>query len=640
MQVREVRHKRGASLASRDLLIQRKSINNFSTSWLARVFALVIALFTSGCGGGSAPQQPETLSLAPLETTIGLSPNQVRDVGFRLSSGGVPVGGRTVLFNLTKAAGGTASSEMLLDKQADTDSKGVARVRMKAGGAAHLILEARSGNATAAVEVIVIEGASATVIVEPFFAPASEALPQVTKIDVLFFDDKACRDLMPASPAAPTRPTVTLTRTEPTARFDYVSAKGLYAVVGRALAHERTVAAGCVDLPGAGLAPGGVMELGLPLNDVIPDPVGSYAVSIELSFLPTLADAAAVTAAYAKLADCPFDPAELLLDCTIDALSPPTSDDPLDCLPANDPAKEGPVAAKLALHRGLPIVDGAGVPTGCRGPRDADGGVSFDAVVLGLYGSPKPALLVSLPAIANDAAHLFDHITLSSTLEVKPESALGSYSITHTLMTAAFYNTPFSIVMPDGTHQVSAKAVPSLIGIAGYPVPIPTAYSRGMTVEDQLFVAEQGFTLRLGTLARAAFISLVERYGSSGGATGLMTTLTGLARSPDGAYRGCAAIDHALCERIGEAPGCLVNACGTGMTAFADILDAAFKAVDGAGLDLYLSGTATLHDSHRDGMAGRIGVLPEDETTADAWRVELHTSADRRIISAPFVGVR
>src|SRR4051794_10023807 len=108
MQVREVRHKRGASLASRDLLIQPKSINNFSTSCVARVFALVIALLTSACGGGSAPLQPETLSLAPLETTIGLSPNQVRDVGFRLSSGGVPVGGRTVLFNLTKAAGGTA----------------------------------------------------------------------------------------------------------------------------------------------------------------------------------------------------------------------------------------------------------------------------------------------------------------------------------------------------------------------------------------------------------------------------------------------------------------------------------------------------------------------------------------------------
>ena len=101
---------------------------------------------------------------------------------------------------------------------------------------------------------------------------------------------------------------------------------------------------------------------------------------------------------------------------------------------------------------------GAGVPTGCRGPRDADGQVSFDAVVLGLYGSPRPALLVSLPAIANDAAHLFDQIALTSTLEVAPESALGRYSITHTLMSAAFYNTPFQMVRPDDMPKVPTKA--------------------------------------------------------------------------------------------------------------------------------------------------------------------------------------
>jgi len=639
MQVREIRHTRGGSLASHDLPIQRKSINSFSTSALS----LAILALAAACAGGSAPQQPGKLSLVALEKIIGLAPNQVRDIGFRLSSGGVPVGEQTVTFSLMKAEGGAASSEMIFAKTAATDSKGIALARMKAGGTAHLFLKAKTevGDATAQVEIIVIEGDSGTVRVEPFFAPGSEAQPQVTRIDVLFFDDKACRNLMPASPPAPTRPTAFLhrlagetTRWE-TAEFTLVPTGKSYAVVGRALAHERAVAAGCVDLPGATLAPGGVIKLGLPLNDAIPDPVGSYAVTMELRFLPTLADAAAVTAAYRKLADCPFDPAELLLDCTLDALSPATTEDPLDCLPASDPANEGPVAAKLALHRGLPIVDGSGVPTGCRGPRDPGGQVSYDAVVLGLFGSPKPTLLVSLPAIANDAAHLFEQITVASTLVVEPDSPLGRYSITHTLTSAFFKNTPLSMVMPDGMPQGTAKVVATEVGIASYPVPIPTAYSRGMTVEDQLIVGEQGFTLRLGTLARTAFVALAERYGSFGGATGLMTTLAGLARSPDGTYRGCAAIDHALCGRIGEEPGCLVNACGTGMTAFATILDEAFDAVDGAGLDLYMSGTTSLHDVHGTGVASLI-----DATDTDLWRVELHTANERRVTAATFVGVR
>ena len=164
-----------------------------------------------------------------------------------------------------------------------------------------------------------------------------------------------------------------------------------------------------------------------------------------------------------------------------------------------------------------------------------------------------------------------------------------------------------------------------MVGVASYPVPIPTAYGRGMTVEDQLLIGEQAFTLRLGTLA-ALPSPWLRGYGSPGTATAMMTTLAGLAAPPDYTYRGCAAIDHALCARFGEAPGCLVNACGTGMTAFAGILDQAFDAVDGAGLDLTCQAPPPSTDTHDDGVAGRIGVLPEDASGTDAWRVELHTA--------------
>jgi hypothetical protein len=653
MQVREVRHTRGASLASRALPIQRKSINSFSTRGRARgrrrapaALAIVMAALASACAGGSAPRQPQTLSLAPLETTIGLTPNQTREVRFRLSSGGVPISGQTVLFTLRPAAGTMASSETLGSDRGTTDAKGIALVKVTAGGAAQLILEARADDAVTEVEIIVVEGTSGTVLVAPFFAPGSESQATATGIQVLFFADKACRDLVPVSPPAPTRPLVPLAVTGGTAAFPFLSVKGSYAIVARALAHERTVATGCVDLLGSALAPGGVIQLALPLNDVVPDPVGPdglgvFAVTTQLCFAPPLLDAAPVADGYRELSDCPFDPAQLLLDCTIDALSPAPRGDPLDCIPPDDPADGGPVAAKLAAHRGLPIVDGAGVPTGCRGGRDVNGEVSFDAIVLGLFGSPKPALLVDLPGIADDAAHLFEHITLASTLEIAAESVPGTYSVSHSLASAEFRTRtsptkPLGCGSPDADDTLFRASV----GIASYPVPIPTAHALATTVEDQLIFGEQGFTLRLGSLARAAFVDLVGRRGSPGGATGLMTTLTGLAQSPDGKYRGCAALDHALCERIGEEPGCLVNACGTGVAAYVARLDGAFDALDGPGLDLYLSGSATLHDTHNDGAADRLGASLGDPNGAGAWRFELGTTNERRVVSASFVGVR
>jgi hypothetical protein len=651
MQVREFRHTRRASLASRALPIQRKSINSFSTRAGARprraapALSIVIAALVAACAGGSAPRQPQTFALAPLETTIGLTPNQTREVRFRLSSGGVPIAGETVFFTLRPAAGTMASSEMLGSDRGTTDAKGVALVKVTAGGAAQLILEARAGEASSEVEIIVVEGTSGTVLVAPFFVPGSESQPTATSLQVLFFADKACRDLIPVSPA-PTRPLVPLAVSGGTAAFPFLSVTGSYAIVGRALAHERAIATGCVDLLGSALAPGGVTQLSLPLSDVVPAPVGAdglgvFAVTTQLCFAPPLLDAAPVADAYRKLSDCPFDPAELLLDCTVDALSPATSGDPLDCVPANDPADDGPVGAKLAAHRGLPIVDGAGVPTGCRGGRDADGAVSFDAIVLGLFGSPKPALLVDLPGIADDAAHLFDHITLSSTLEIAAESLPGTYSVAHSLVSAEFRTrTNPMVALGCGNPDAGNTLFRASVGIAAYPVPIPTAHALATTVEDQLVFSEQGFTLRLGSLARAAFVDLVARRGSPGGATGLMTTLAGLAQSPDGKYRGCAALDHALCERIGEEPGCLVNACGTGVAAYVARLDGAFDALDGPGLDLYLSGVGTLHDTHNDGAADRIGASPGDPNGPGTWRFELGTTGERRVVSASFVGVR
>src|SRR4029079_15525533 len=87
----------------------------------------------------------------------------------------------------------------------------------------------------------------------------------------------------------------------------------------------------------------------------------------------------------------------------------------------------------------------------------------------------------------------------------------------------------------------------------------------------------------------------LEPRGVAGNTGSLITALAGLAHSGDGAAAGCAAFDRALCAAVRRAPGCLAAACPAGLSALPKVLDSAFDAADGTGLDLYLSGSAPLH---------------------------------------------
>ena len=57
---------------------------------------------------------------------------------------------------------------------------------------------------------------------------------------------------------------------------------------------------------------------------------------------------------------------------------------------------------------------------------------------MGLFGSPTPALLIALPAIGDDAAHVLDTVRLSSTLDVQSAGRPDEYVVTHTLAGATF----------------------------------------------------------------------------------------------------------------------------------------------------------------------------------------------------------
>src|SRR5262245_30539828 len=605
-------------------LIQRKSIHSLSTA------ALLAALVAGGaCAGGEEGTTPSgDRVLAALPKDIKVNPNETGTARFVLTSGGVPIAGQRVTFSIVddpaipdvEARGAT-----LVDSSATTDGAGVAAVDVRAGLATKFRIRAAAGTAQGELMVFVVAGDVGSILVEPFFAPNSSAAPRTTGIKIYFDDNSSCANLILTSP-----PGDALMQQLPasggTASYDFISTSGSHAVGGIARDAENVpVAEGCVDVPGGSLLPGGVAEVQLLLRDIVPNPVGRFAINSNFTFVPPLAASANIAGPWRDLGDCPLDPAQLFLDCTIDALSPATLDDPLDCKPSAMAGGEGVLGDALTARRGIPIADGAGVPTGCRAAKDTSGAPSLEAIAMGLYGIPTPQLVIALPAIGNDAAHLLDTFRLLSTLELASAGRPDEYVATHTLVGAVF------------TSSAPAGAE---VSIAPLALPAATAYTTAITRDGLLVVDSHGFSLRLGQVARLGFgAAALEPRGVGSDAGSLITALAGLAHSEDGAASGCAAFDRALCAAVGRASGCLAAACPAGLSTLATVLDSAFAAADGTGLDLYLAGSAPLI-GQGDGSAFGLGAIVGDPTAIASWSVDLRTAAGRARTNATWDGVR
>ena len=594
---------------------------------------LLAAVVAGGaCAGGeqgTTPSGDRVLTAVPDE--IKVNPNETGTARFVLTSGGVPIAGQRVTFSIVddpalpdvEARGAT-----LVDSTATTDGAGVAAVDVRAGLAAQFHIRATAGTAQGELMVIVVAGPVGNILVEPFFSTDSSAAARTTRIKVSFFDNQQCADLVLAAVPKPPHDANgkdDLPASGGTVRYDFISTSGSHAVVGVARDAENVPAAeGCVDLAGDSLLPGGFVEVHLLLQDVVPNPVGRFAINSTFIFVPPLAASADIAGPWRDLGDCPLDPAQLFLDCTIDALSPETLDDPLDCKPNVAAGGEGVLGDALTARRGIPIADGTGTPTGCRAARDISRAPSLEAIAMGLYGTPTPPLVIALPAIGNDAGHLLDTFNLLSTLEVASAGRPDEYIATHTLVGAAF------------TSSVAGAQV----SIAPLALPATTAYTTAITRDGLLVVASHGFSLRLGQVARLGFgAAALEPRGVAGNTGSLITALAGLAHSDDGAASGCAAFDRALCAAVGRAPGCLAAACPAGLSALAKVLDSAFDAADGTGLDLYLSGSAPL-TGQSDGSAYQLGGIQGDPTAVASWSVDLRTAAGRARTKATWAGVR
>jgi len=596
------------------------------------VTAALLLAASVGCAGGESGATPNgDRFLAADPGTIHVPPGEMGTARFVLTSGGVPIAGAPVTFSVIDDPNTPADETVgvtLFDASDATDGDGVATVGVSVGEAPVVRVRATADSAQADLVIIVAVG-TGSVVVAPFFTPGSEAEDRALSLEIRLFDDARCADMNLANPPWPLRGMPpTLPPSGATTRFDVVSTEQPSAVVGRALdAHRLAIAVGCVDIMGSSLVVDGVVEVDLPLRDAAPSPVGRFMVSSPLVFVPPLAAAAAIAGPWRDLGDCPLDPAQMFLDCFTDALSPASADDPLDCQPK--PGGEGPLGDAIAARRGVPITDTAGNDTGCRAASDSSGAPSLDAIAMGLFGTPTPPLLVALPEIGTEAAHVLDAVMLISTLDVQSSGRANEYIVSHTLEKV--------LVKPLTT-------MPGTVDLGLLALPVLTAYPTAITHDGSLVVDNHSFSLRLGRVARAGFgqtallAHLPPQPSLDAGA--LITEILKLAHTADGTATGCAAFDGVLCPAVGSAVACLAKACPDGMGALTTKLNSAFDAADGMGLDLTLGGSALLVDPQGSGYARQLGTLTDDPTAAARWSVDLRTASGRARLTTSFYGVR
>lgn len=592
---------------------------------LSIAVGLAAAVTTPGCGDN----EPNTrvapkLTLVPVSPGVTVKPGKAAPVSFLLTTmKGIPIAGERLDFAAVDDPA-TPTSELggatLSASSGPTDAHGVGTVIVTGGVATHFRLSARHLRADVAeVLVTVSEGDPGAIEVVSSVIPGATSEAAVVAIDLLLYEGASCTAL-PGPTAPQTIHRLLNLAPEAPGWFDIVTAAA-YAVVAEGRdAAKRVRAEGCIDVPANTVVSGSTARVYLPLIEVAPRPLASFALSSRFS-LARREIVHQVAAPWQDLGDCPLDPGQQWLDCAIDALGSPPGD-ALDCVPAA--VGEGELADLISARRGSVTASSS-----CRAATLAGGGPSLDAKVAALFPSPAQSPARDIDALGKQVASMFDDITLGSTLQVSPTAKAGVYQGTHTLRTILF-----AIGTQGVTVDIVAQGIPSA---QARLVPMTTA-------GDLLTVESHSLGLHLGTLARAAFRRAALSVGpvadpiTANGTTTYLDRLFELATSGMGTGRtvGCAALDALVCAEIGSAAGCLGAACVAGQAALAQRLDAGFALLDGDGADLQLSGSAVMTDADEDGLAEELGGTANDP---GLWVGQIRARSGTETFSGSWAGM-
>jgi hypothetical protein len=560
------------------------------------VTALLVA-WVCGCAGDSPPVQAmvdPVLHLVAEPESVGIQPSQSKDVRFRLlDPQNHPVPERVLQFFIVddrETDGDDAAGATLSYDRGVTNADGAVTLQIIAGPTmTRFIVRGEAARTTPLdVEVIVTAATLAPAELVPVLIDAPVPGREVTTVRLYILDDGACAQVRFDSLPAPMRSIPS----DSSALFSTISTAVHHPIVAVGLdAAGVARAAGCIDLPGGLLLVDVPLRVEIPMHVFRVAPEGSYDVTSSLSLAPGLIKSATVvTEAWTRLGSCPLDPVRLWLDCTIDALV--SSDtDPSDCRPGDD---EGPLGGKLLARRGVPV---AMPGTPCTDVSDASGRPSHDVLAGSLFPAPQGPLLAALPRLGDEVRGMLGLLELRSAMTITATSTPGLFSLDHALTFASF-----PLAVPPQTVPLYSLGAPVL------EAPFVPVLRKE---NDNLEIGTHGFTLRLGTTARLAFThsSLASRGAPADPGAFVAALFAGATRNENGTtLNGCAALDALLCPDVGEARGCLLAACATGLAALQHSLDAGFAAMDGEDIDFVLQqGAIQVIDTDGNGAADALG---------------------------------
>jgi hypothetical protein len=261
---------------------------------------------------------------------------------------------------------------------------------------------------------------------------------------------------------------------------------------------------------------------------------------------------------------CPLGAAQLLIDCTLDAI---TGDGVMDCVPTG-PDPTG-LAADVAAQRGAPDANG------CRPARAPGDDESIDAQVseaLAAGGWPTTHT-TALVEVRGACLHSFD-------LESELSFFFGSAS--HQILSA-------SIAAGGTSHSVDLQA-------SARPVLQQSQIAFTAELAD-LSLDTHAFTLRYGAIAAAVFVARgLAPLGLGSRASDLGSAIVESVDDPVSGLAGCAGLSALLCRTGSHAQNCAQAGCNSARTALDGSLTQWSEMLDGVGLDLALQGSTTLSD--------------------------------------------
>jgi hypothetical protein len=578
-------------------------------------FSLVAALAAAGCTSHAPLPLPDaarasglTLSAAPDSMVI--RPASSGRIRFVLrDEQGLPVPNYPLGFAILDGNSGDGTVDARLSSdQGLTDDAGSAPLEIIVGNLAGdhrpaaFSIKATSPGATGAQADILVTTNAYSVEILPLPADVLLGATSIVATRLLFFDDTTCSELdLTNLNAAPTHPRSPHTVAANTAfAFSGVAAAGSHAVVGLGLDSNTFVQiGGCVDIPGASLLDSETIRATLFMDRLFPVPVGTYQVASDFSLVPPPAAQATIQSAWRQWVRCPIDPARLWLDCTLDALATDPASDPLDCVPVS--GADGPLGDLLAKRRGTVVAPTSGTTsratdTPCHGQNDGSGGKSLEAIVADLFAGTSSQLQgLRLGALPDEIAALLNDIHIDSQMTIAAGGDVNSYVVKHELLGLTFPDELTPI-----TFKTTALGLP-VASVSGIPATLKAG---------QLAFPSHGFTLRLGTTTRYAFEATSFKSRGAQDSQGLVNSVFGLARVNDHGtvLSGCAALDAAVCDQLGQGRNCLIDACQSGLGALAAKLAGAFDSLDGKALDFFLSGSTPVVDLDGDGRADALGL--------------------------------